>query len=61
VLIVTRVLAAETRAPAERARELAEKSGNLAQLVARVHGIWRSVLTVGDYSTAARYWRHLSA
>ncbi len=54
VLLVTKGMSApETRAAAERARDLAEKAGNLAQLVARVHGIWRSVLTGGDYSTAA--------
>jgi predicted ATPase len=54
VLMVTRgFTAAETRAAAERARELAEKSGNLAQLVAQVYGIWRGVLLAGDYATAA--------
>jgi hypothetical protein len=42
----------ETRAAGERARDLAEKGGNLAQLVARVHGIWRGLMTAGDYSTA---------
>jgi len=52
VLIVTRVLAAETRAPAERARELAEKSGNLAQLVVQVFAIWRSVWFSDQQSTA---------
>ena len=42
--------APETRAAAERARDLAEKSGNLAQLVVQVFGIWRSVVVSGDYS-----------
>jgi hypothetical protein len=41
VLMVTRGWSApETRAAAERARELAEKSGNLAPLVAQVFGVW---------------------
>ena len=54
VLMVTRGFTApETRAAAERARDLAEKSGNLAQLVAQVFGIWRSFFITGDYSTAA--------
>ena len=53
VLMVTRGFSApETRAAAERARDLAEKSGNLAQLVVQVFGIWRSVFVAGDYSTA---------
>ncbi len=44
VLLVTRGFSApETRAAAERARELAEKSGNLALLVAQVFEIWRSL------------------
>ncbi len=52
VLLVTRGFTApETRAAAERARDLAEKGGNLAQLVAQVFGIWRSVIVAGDYST----------
>jgi class 3 adenylate cyclase/tetratricopeptide (TPR) repeat protein len=54
VLLVTRgYTAPETRAVAERARDLAEKGGNLGQLVAQVFVIWRSVLTTGDYSTAS--------
>jgi class 3 adenylate cyclase/tetratricopeptide (TPR) repeat protein/ribosomal protein L40E len=54
VLFVTRgYTAPETRAAAERSRELAEKGGNLAQLVAQVFGIWRSVMSAGNYSTAA--------
>ena len=54
VLIVTRGFTApETRAAAERARDLAEKGGNLAQLVLQVYGIWRSIVNTGDYSTAA--------
>ncbi len=54
VLMVTRGFSTpETRAAAERARELAEKSGNLAELVARVFEIFRTVLNSGeDYSTA---------
>jgi hypothetical protein len=53
VLMVTRGFTApETRAAAERSRELAEKSGNLAQLVVQVSGIWANVLLSGDFSTA---------
>jgi len=54
VLMVTRGFAApETRAAAEHARELAEKGGNLAELVARVFDIFRTVLNSGnDYATA---------
>jgi class 3 adenylate cyclase/tetratricopeptide (TPR) repeat protein len=54
VLLVTRGFSApEMRAAAERARELAEKSGNLAQLVAQVFEIFRSVFNTGDdYVTA---------
>jgi tetratricopeptide (TPR) repeat protein len=53
VLFVARGWAApETLAAAERARDLAEKGGNLAQLVVQVFGIWLNVLAVGDYSTA---------
>jgi tetratricopeptide (TPR) repeat protein len=53
VLFVTRGLTApKTLAAAERARYLAEKGGNLAQLVLQVLGIWRSVLGLGDYSAA---------
>ncbi len=54
VLVVTRgQTAPETRAAAERARDLAEKGGNLAQLVVQVYGIWRGVIGGGDYSAAA--------
>src|SRR5271170_5129548 len=50
VLLVTRGFSApETRAAAERARELAEKGGNLALLVAQVFEIWRSL--PGEFST----------
>jgi len=53
VLLVTRGFTApETRAAAERARDLAEESGNLAQLVAQVFEISRSVIASGDYPTA---------
>ena len=52
VFLLTRGFTApETRAAAERARDLAEKGGNLAQLVAQVFGIWRSLFFTGDYST----------
>jgi tetratricopeptide (TPR) repeat protein len=45
VLMVTRGFAApETRGAAERARDLAEKGGNLAQLVAQIFEIWRGVI-----------------
>jgi tetratricopeptide (TPR) repeat protein len=55
VLTVTRgFVAPEMRAVAERARDLAEKSGNLAQLVVHLFGIWRNVFVAGDYSTAGR-------
>jgi hypothetical protein len=54
VLLVTRgYTAPETRAAAERARDLAEKGGNLGQLVAQESVIWRNVLTKGDYSSAS--------
>jgi predicted ATPase len=53
VLLVRRGYSApEARAAAERARDLAEKNGNLAQLVVQVFGIWQSVFVAGDYSTA---------
>jgi tetratricopeptide (TPR) repeat protein len=53
VLMVTRGFnAPETRATAERARDLAEKGGNLAQLVVQVYGIWANVIGSGDYPTA---------
>jgi hypothetical protein len=53
VLLLTRGFTApETRAAAEHARDLAEKGGNLAQLVVQVFGIWRSLFMSGDYSTA---------
>jgi tetratricopeptide (TPR) repeat protein len=53
VLLVTRGFTApETRAAAERARELAEKSGNLAQLVVQVFGIFRNVIAAGDLPVA---------
>jgi class 3 adenylate cyclase len=50
VLLVTRGFAApEARAAAERARDLAEKGGNLAHLVAQVFEVFRSVLLTGDH------------
>jgi predicted ATPase len=52
VFLVTRGFTTpETRAAAERARDLAEKSGNLAQLIAQIFGIWRSVFFTGDHAT----------
>jgi class 3 adenylate cyclase len=54
VLTVTRGhTAPETRAIAERARDLAEKGGNLAQLIAQVFGIFRGAIVAGDLSTGA--------
>jgi class 3 adenylate cyclase/tetratricopeptide (TPR) repeat protein len=54
VLRVTRGLtASETRAAAERSRDLAEKGGKLARLVVELFGLWRSVQPSGDYSKAA--------
>jgi hypothetical protein len=54
VLFVKRGFSApETRAAAERVRDLAEKSGNLAQLVVQVFGIWRVFGVSGDYLTGA--------
>jgi class 3 adenylate cyclase len=51
-LITKGFTAPETREAAERARVLAEKGGNLAQLVLRVFGIWQGILVAGDYLTA---------
>jgi class 3 adenylate cyclase/tetratricopeptide (TPR) repeat protein len=45
--------APETGAAAERAFDLAQKSGNLAQLIIQVLGNWRRLFFAGDYSTAA--------
>jgi class 3 adenylate cyclase/tetratricopeptide (TPR) repeat protein len=54
VLQRTRGYAApETAAAAARASALAEKSGNLAQLVLQGFLVWRSVLVSGDYPGAA--------
>jgi tetratricopeptide (TPR) repeat protein len=54
VLTVTRGhTAPETRGAAERARDLAEKGGNLAQLVLQTFGIWHSRWFSGDLSTAS--------
>jgi tetratricopeptide (TPR) repeat protein len=44
--------APETGAAAERARDLAEKSGNLSQLVVQVFGTWRKTVASGEYRTA---------
>jgi class 3 adenylate cyclase/tetratricopeptide (TPR) repeat protein len=46
--------APEARAAAERSRDLAEKSGNLAQLVVQVFGFWRRAIAVSDFSVAAQ-------
>jgi class 3 adenylate cyclase/tetratricopeptide (TPR) repeat protein len=51
-LITRGFTAPETREAAERARVLAEKGGNLAQLVRRIFGIWLGTLVSGDYLTA---------
>jgi len=50
--LITKGFTAETRDAAERARVLAEKGGNLAQLVRRIFGIWQGILVSGDYLTA---------
>jgi hypothetical protein len=47
---------APSGAAAERARDLAEKGGNLAQFVVQVFGIWRSVNGAGIYPPP-RCWR----
>jgi class 3 adenylate cyclase/tetratricopeptide (TPR) repeat protein len=55
VLTVTGGWAApEALAAAERSRDLAEKSGNLAQLVVQVFGIWRRAIAAGHFSAAAQ-------
>jgi hypothetical protein len=51
-LITKGFTAPETREAAERARVLAEKGGNLAQLVRRIFGIFQGVFVSGDYLTA---------
>jgi tetratricopeptide (TPR) repeat protein len=54
VLLFTRGPAApETRVAAERARALAEKSGNLAQLILQVSAIRAGVFVSGDHSGGA--------
>jgi len=54
VLVVVRGFSApETRAAATRAAALAEKSGNLAQIVVQAFGIWRSLFFSGDHSSGA--------
>jgi class 3 adenylate cyclase/tetratricopeptide (TPR) repeat protein len=50
-LITKGFTAPETRQAAERARLLAEKAGNLAQLVRRIFGIWQTVFVSGDFLT----------
>jgi hypothetical protein len=45
--------APETGAAAERALDLAEKTGNLPQLIVQVLGIWRRLFFAGDYSAGA--------
>jgi tetratricopeptide (TPR) repeat protein len=52
VLLVIRGFAPETRAAAARAAALAEKSGNLAQLVMHASVLWRSLFYSGDYSNS---------
>ena len=51
-LITKGFTAPETREAAERARVLAEKGGNLAQLVLRIFGIYQGATVSGDYLTA---------
>src|SRR6266481_209967 len=54
VLYVTRgYTAPEYVAATARARALAEKGGNLMQLVQRLHGTWQAVQVSGDYAAAA--------
>jgi hypothetical protein len=50
-LITRGFTAPETREAAERARVLAEKAGNLAELIRRIFGIWQSVFVSGDFLT----------
>jgi len=53
VLQLTQGYAApETVEAAARARSLAEKSGNLSQLIREEAKIWRGVITAGDYAGA---------
>ena len=54
VLAVTKGFSAPERVSAhERARKLAEKSGNLVQLFLQQFGMWSVILSSGDYSAAA--------
>jgi class 3 adenylate cyclase/tetratricopeptide (TPR) repeat protein len=52
LLIVRGYTAFETRAAAERARDLAEKGGNLPQLIQQIFGVWSTVFVGGDYPGA---------
>src|SRR5262249_46748202 len=52
LLLIRGFRAPETRAAATRAAALAEKSGNLAQLVVQSFTIWRSLFNSGDYSSS---------
>jgi class 3 adenylate cyclase/tetratricopeptide (TPR) repeat protein len=53
ILLVRRgYRAPEALAAGERARQLAEKNGNLAQLVVQVFGDLQGVFVAGDYATA---------
>ncbi|HXW83288.1 MAG TPA: AAA family ATPase, partial [Candidatus Binataceae bacterium] len=55
VLTVTRGWTTpEARAAAERSRDLAEVSGNLAQQVVQVFGIWKGTIAMEDFSAAAQ-------
>ncbi len=55
VLMVTRGYAApEAREASARARDLAEKSGDLALFVRHIFGIWTFALVSGDLSTAGQ-------
>jgi class 3 adenylate cyclase/tetratricopeptide (TPR) repeat protein len=52
LLLIRGFSAPEARAAATRATALAEKSGNLTQLVVQTYGLWRSHFYSGDYSNS---------
>jgi class 3 adenylate cyclase len=51
--------APETVEMAARARGLAEKAGSLMQLIREEAGLWRAVITAGDYAGAAALADHI--
>ena len=51
--------APETAAAATRAKALAEKTGNLTQLIREEARIWRGIATSGDYAAAAALADHI--